>query len=138
MARRVLIVTTVEHPEEALRMELDESDAVRLVVPIVRQSVLDWFANDQAAYTHAEVTAERIAAELPGATVAASAGEDDVGLAIHDALATFPADEIVVAIPPKDEQGAVESGATAREPRTSFAGIPVRYLVIGRADTEGR
>ena len=35
-------------------------------------------------------------------------------LAIRDALATFPADEIVIAVRPTDQEGKVESAATAK------------------------
>lgn len=130
MGKRVLVVSTVEHPENLLRSELDESDTVRVIVPIVRQSLLDWLANDQKAFTRAAETAERIADELPGETVAPAAGEDDVGLAIRDALATFPADEIVVAVHPSDQAGLIESKATDTAPTGSLDGIPVRYVVI--------
>ena len=58
------------------------------------------------------------------------AGEADVDLAIRDALATFPADEIVVAVRPGDQEGKVESRATANAPTKSLQGIPVRYVVI--------
>jgi hypothetical protein len=51
-------------------------------------------------------------------------------LAIRDALATFPADEIVVAVRPSTQEGRIESVATADAPTDTFEGIPVRYLVI--------
>ena len=51
-------------------------------------------------------------------------------LAIRDALATFPADEIVIAVRPTDQEGKVESAATASAPTGSLHGIPVRYVVI--------
>ena len=66
---------------------------------------LDWLANDEKAFGHAERIAERTADQLPGQTVETFAGEANVGLAIRDALATFPADEIVVAVRPSDEKG---------------------------------
>ena len=58
------------------------------------------------------------------------AGEADVGLAIRDALATFPADEIVVAVRPGEEEGLVEKAATDSAPQHSVEGVPVRYVVI--------
>ena len=65
-----------------------------------------------------------------GETVGAKAGEADVDLAIRDALATFAADEIVVAVRPTDQEGKVESVATSSAPTGSLHGIPVRYVVI--------
>ena len=85
----VLVVSTVDHPEDVLRRYVGEGDKLKVVVPVVRQGVLDWLANDQKAFTHAEHVAEDVAAHLPGETVEAKAGEADVDLAIRDALATF-------------------------------------------------
>ena len=100
----MLVVSTVDHAEAALRTRLGEDvDEVRVVVPVVKQGFLDWLANDEAAFSHAEAEAERLADALPGETVDAAAGEADVELAIQDALAEFPADEIVVALAPEDE-----------------------------------
>ena len=106
MARNVLIVSTVEHAEDVLRAHLGPADTIKVVVPVVRQGVLDWLANDEQAFGRAERVAEHTAAALPGETVDSSAGQANVGLAIRDALATFPADEIVVAV--------VERGGRAR------------------------
>ena len=112
MARNVLVVSTVEDADAALRAHFAEDDTIKVVVPVIGQGVLDWLANDQKAFGHAERVAERTAERLPGETVDAVAGEADVGLAIRDALATFPADEIVIAVRPDEEEGLVESIAT--------------------------
>jgi hypothetical protein len=130
MVRRVLVVSTVEHGEDVLRAHVGAADEIKVVVPVVRQGALDWLANDQKAFGHAERVAERTAQELPGETVEAVAGEADVGLAVRDALATFPADEIVVAVRPSDEEGLVESLATNSTPQRSVEGLPVSYVVI--------
>ena len=126
----VLVISTVEHPEHVLRSHVGEEDTLKLVVPVVRQGFLDWLANDEKAFTKARSAAEEAAAELPGETVEAGAGEADVDLAIRDALATFPADEIVVAVRPSSQEGLIESMATAGAPTDCFLGIPVRYVVI--------
>jgi hypothetical protein len=123
-------VSTVEHADDALREHLGDADTVKVVVPIVRQGILDWLANDETAYREAQRIARRTADEVPGETDDAVAGEPDVDLAIRDALATFPADEIVVAVHPDEDQGAVESMATDTAPTRSFEGIPVRYVVV--------
>jgi hypothetical protein len=128
--RSVLVVSTVEHAEAALRAQVGEADMIKVVVPVVRQGVLDWLANDQRAFSHAERVAESTAEQLPGETVEAVAGEANVELAIRDALATFAADEIVVAVRPEDEEGLVESKATADVTKLSVDGVPVRLVVI--------
>ena len=130
MGKNVLVISTVEHADDVLRAHVGEADTIKVVVPVVGQGVLDWLASDQKAFDHAERVAERTAEQLPGETVEAVAGEADVGLAIRDALATFPADEIVVAVRPDEEEGFVESIGTDRAPQHSIEGVPVRYVVI--------
>jgi hypothetical protein len=126
----VLIVSTVEHAEATLRAHVGEDDTIKVVVPVVRQSVIGWLANDQRGFEHAERVAERTAEQLPGETEEAVAVETDVERAIRDALATFAADEIVVVVRPEDEQGIVESMATEGTPTRTVDGVPVRLVVI--------
>jgi hypothetical protein len=130
MGKNVLVVSTVEEADDHLRAEFGEVDAIKVVVPVTGQSLLDWLAGDEKAFSHAERVAERTAERLPGETIEAGAGESDVGLAIRDALATFPADEIVVAVRPKDQEGLVEEIATESAPQLSVEGVPVRYVVV--------
>jgi hypothetical protein len=130
VSRKVLVVSTVENADDVLREEIGDADVVKVVVPAVRQGVLDWLANDEEAISRAEEEAQRTAEQLPGDTAEAGAGEPNVELAIRDALATFPADEIVVAVRPPEQEGRVESAATASAPQGSFDGVPVRYVVI--------
>ena len=131
MTKNVLVVSTVEHADDVLRAHVGQADTIKVVVPVVRQGSLDWLANDQKAFGHAEEVAERTADQLPGEAVEAVAGEANVGLAIRDALATFPADEIVVAVRPGEEEGLIESIVTDSAPQERIEGLPVRTVVIG-------
>jgi len=131
MTKNVLVVSTVEHADDVLRAHVGQADTIKVVVPVVRQGALDWLANDQKAFGHAEEVAERTADQLPGEAVEAVAGEANVGLAIRDALATFPADEIVVAVRPGEEEGLIESIVTDSAPQERIEGLPVRTVVIG-------
>jgi len=129
MGRNVLVVSTVEGVADRIKGELGgDVDQLKVVVPAVRQGVLDWLANDERAFTEAREEAERTADELPGETIEASAGEADVGLAIQDALATFPADEIVVALHAEDAPPPEEAAAEATP--AAIGGIPVRRIVV--------
>lgn len=128
----MLVVTTVEEAEEALRARIGgDVDELKVVVPVVKQSVFDWLANDERARAQAEEAAERTADALPGRTVEAAAGESDPALAVQDALATFPADEIVVVTRPEDEATWLERGADVES--GSFLGVPVRRLRVSAA-----
>jgi transcription antitermination factor NusA-like protein len=130
MGKNVLVVSMVEDAADVLRAHFAEADTIKVVVPVTGQGILDWLASDEKAFGHAEQVAERTAERLPGETVDAVAGEANVGLAIRDALATFPADEIVVAVRPDEEQGVVELIATEGAPQHSVEGVPVRYVVV--------
>jgi hypothetical protein len=130
VGKNVLVVSTVENAEDVLRPHFDETDTIKVVVPVTGQGILDWLASDEKAFAHAEEVAERTAERLPGETAEAVAGEADGRLAVRDALATFPADEIVVAVRPDEKEGLVEKIATEDAPQNSVDGIPVRFLVV--------
>ena len=106
----------------------DDVDEVRVVVPVVRQGFFDWLANDERAASQAEEEASRLADELPQ-VVDARKGEADVMLAIRDALATFDADEILVALHP-DEEALFAERVAAADLRPSVDGVPVRAIVV--------
>ena len=130
-ARNVLVVTTVEDTDDdVLRSHIGTADTVKVVVPVVRQGVLDWLTNDERAIGEAAAIAQRTADQLPTEATEAIAGESNVELAIRDALATFPADEIVVAVRPDEQEGLIEGAATDTAPQRSIDGVPVRFVVV--------
>jgi len=126
----VLVVSTVDHAERALSPHLRPEDAVKVVVPAVRQGFLDWLANDERAFAEAQEIAAATADALPADATEAKAGEADITLAIRDALATFPADEIVIALHPDREQEFAESKASNDIPTRTFSGLPVRLVYV--------
>ena len=130
--RNVLVVSTVEELGTSLRAQLHEDDVVKVVVPVVGQGVLDWLANDERAFSHAVEVADRLAEDLPGETVEAGAGEADVALAIRDALATFPADEIVVAVSREDIdfEDAIASESDSPAGVRRIEDVPVRFVAV--------
>jgi hypothetical protein len=127
---RKLIVSTVDDAVDELRPHVSAGDEIKVVVPVVRQGILDWLANDERAFSHAATVAQETGEALPGETLESSAGEADVELAIRDAIAEFRPDEIVVAVHPDDEETLVESIATDDAPQRRFRGIPVRTVTI--------
>ena len=129
MGRNVLVVSAVDHAEDALRDRLGgDVGEVRIVVPVVQQGFLDWLANDERAASAAEEEAARLAGELPHVADARK-GEADVLLAIEDALATFEADEVVVVLRPEDEASFADR--VARDDlRPSVHGVPVRAVLL--------
>jgi hypothetical protein len=79
---------------------------VLVVSPAVNESpVRFWMSDSDDAIQRAEETAEATAGELreEGAHVRSTSGEGEPLLALQDALATFPADRIVVFVREGDE-----------------------------------
>ncbi len=131
MGRNVLVVSTVEHEEPTLRAVVGEADRVKVVVPVVKQGLLDWLANDERAFAHAAEVAEETAEELPAADVDSAAGEANVALAIRDALASFPADEVVVAVGRGEREKLAERLDPASGAARSIDDVPLRFVVVG-------
>ena len=95
--RNVLVVSSSEWPVAALRAALgDDIDELRVVVPAVHQSRLQWLtdANDDAR-ERADQAASSIADAVPSQQTEASAGDSDPLLAVEDALRDFAADEVL-------------------------------------------
>jgi hypothetical protein len=84
-----------------------EGAEVLVVAPAVNESaVAFWMSDSDEAIAEAESTAEQTAAKLRegGAQARATTGESEPLLALQDALATFPADRVVVFV--RDEDAA--------------------------------
>jgi hypothetical protein len=128
-SERVLIVSTVELGGAAIEHLVGDDAITMVVVPQVRQSRLQWLANDEdRAHDVAQRASERLAAETPGMTVAAEAGDSDPRQAIQDALARFEADEILVVTRPDEDANWLEHRAGETPDR--IHGIPVRRAQV--------
>jgi hypothetical protein len=105
--RRLLVVTTAPPEGEVLREQIRQHAAggeaeVRVVAPASKISPVKWlFSDEDEARAEAEQVAVEAAGEAEQAApvqgeVQAEVGDTDPVLAIQDALATFPADEVIV------------------------------------------
>ena len=128
--RNVLVVSSVERPVAELRKALGEDvGEVRVVVPAVRQSRLEWLANDEDdARQRAEEAASEIAEAVP-AEAEATVGDSDPVLAAKDALREFPADEVVVVTRPDEDATWLEEGS-GKEIERELGGIPVKRITV--------
>lgn len=130
---RVLVLATdtidPEDVHDALGPEADDAE-IRLVTPQLDGSWLDKLMDDRDT-TRGE--AEEIETEstdaLRDAELSASGevGDADPVQALEDALATFPADRIVLFIRPDDDERAVHENLDPDEVEERF-GIPVTRL----------
>jgi nucleotide-binding universal stress UspA family protein len=132
-----LLVLTPEPIDAALLRSAAGEDAqdaeVLVVTPATHSSPLRFWMSDAddaiaEAQNAADETAERL--EEEGIDVAADTGEAEPALAIQDALATFPADRIVVFTHPEGDRDYRED-AGLRDAEGRF-GVPVTFAEISR------
>ncbi len=134
MARNVLVLTTVASETEPILRQVREAARgeevnVRVVAPAVKLSPLQWLTNaEDDARGEAEQTADRVAEALPGDAVETEVGDSDPIQAIEDALATFPADEIVIITRPGKDASWLEQGSAERA--LARFDVPVRRMTL--------
>jgi hypothetical protein len=129
---KLLVVTPEPVDAELLRATLGvevEGAEVLVVSPATNQSKLAFWVSDPDEAIHEadvaqEETVERL--EEAGVDAAGDTGESEPAVAIQDALATFPADRIVVFSHPdldyREDQGL----------RDADFGVPVTHAQISR------
>jgi hypothetical protein len=101
---RILVLATEPVDADDIRPALpDEEDLegaeVLVVAPAVNESpVAFWVSDSDEAIAEAESTAQRTAQALShaGARTRATTGESEPLLALQDALATYPADHVLI------------------------------------------
>jgi hypothetical protein len=136
MARKIIALVAEPVSGDALRSALgaDADDAeVKVVAPALDSKTHFWTSdNDEAIARAGEVqqeTVERMDEE--GIDAVGDTGETDPLLALNDALATFPADEIVIFSHPEGERNWAEDDLLEQaEKRFS---VPVRHVEVGAA-----
>jgi hypothetical protein len=129
--RNVLVVSSSEWPVAALRAALgDDIDELRVVVPAVHQSRLQWLTDaDDDARARADQAASSIADAVPSQQTEAFAGDSDPLLAIEDALRDFAADEVVVVTRPDEEATWLEESSSEAIAQR-LGGRRVTHLVV--------
>ncbi len=128
--RNVLVISSVERPIESLRKALgSDVDELKVVVPAVKQSRLQWLTNaDDDAREEAEDAAV-VVDEATSDSVEAEAGDSDPLQAAEDALADFEADELVVVTRPDEEATWLEEGR-AEDIEQRFPSLVVTRLAV--------
>jgi hypothetical protein len=130
--RNVLVISTVARSSEALRAVIGgEIDQLRVVVPVVHQSRLQWLANaDDEPRAQAEEEAERLGRAVPSEGTESTAGDSDPLVAVEDALREFEADEVVVVTRPNEVANWLEEGK-GREIAEKLRGVMVTTIEVG-------
>jgi hypothetical protein len=131
---KLLVVTPEPVDAQMLRDTLGEEVVgaeVLVVSPATNQSKLAfWVSDPDEAIAEAEAAQEETVERLEeeGIDAAGDTGESQPAVAIEDALATFPADRIVVFSHPDLDYREDEGLADAEE----RFGVPVTHAQIGR------
>jgi hypothetical protein len=133
MARKILALVSEPISGDALRSALggDARDAeVKVVAPALDSRTHFWTSdNDEAIARADEVqqeTVERMSEE--GVDAVGDTGESDPLLALQDAMATFPAEEIVIFTHPEGERNWAEDDLV-EQARGRFD-LPVRHMEV--------
>jgi len=134
MSKRVLVIATSSIPAEEISHRVEarfgRGAELRVVAPASGLSRIDWLTNaEDDARADAQERADRLADALPGDDIEAEVGDTDPLQAIDDALAGFPAEEIVVITRPDEDATWLESGAA--EAAQARFDLPVTHLVTG-------
>jgi hypothetical protein len=133
---KLLVVTPEPIDAAMLRATLgDEVEGAEVLVvsPATNRSpVAFWVSDPDEAIAEADATqtetVERL--EEEGLDAAGDTGESEPSVAIQDALATFPADRIVIFSHPEGDRDYREDEGLA-DAEARF-GVPVTHAVIGR------
>ena len=132
---KLLVVTPEPVDADLLRATLGEEVVgaeVLVVSPATNQSKLAfWVSDPDEAIHEAEVAQEETVERLEeaGVDAAGDTGESEPALAVQDALATFPADRIVIFSHAGEKDYREDAGLAEVEERF---GVPVTHAEIAR------
>ena len=111
--RNVLLVSTIEETDTG----------------VLARAVLDWIREDEKASAR-----RRRWLNVPPTSCPASPRKRSPASRTWSSRSVtsrhLPAEEIVVAARPDQQEGTIEAAATETAPRRSFEGVPVRYVVV--------
>ena len=133
MGRKILALVAEPISGDALRSALGEAadDAeVRVVAPALDSKTHFWTSDNDEAIARADEVQQKTVERLEEDDVdaAGDTGESDPLLALQDALATFPAEEIVICTHPEGERNWAEEDLL-EEARGRFS-VPVRQIEV--------
>jgi hypothetical protein len=133
---KVLVLTPEPVDDQVLRStlgaELDGAE-VLVVSPATNQSRLAfWVSDPDEAIAEAQRTQEETVERLEeaGVDAAGDTGEGEPSVALQDALATFPAERIVIVTHPEGERDYREDEGLAEA--AAAAGVPVTWAEVTR------
>lgn len=131
--RRILVIANRTCPcptlaDEVARRANAAPTEVLVVAPALNSRLRHWLSDVDAAVARAQERLDLAVAALRrrGVIARGEIGDADPMLAIEDALAVFPADELVIATLPTGRSSWIERGLVEKAARF---GIPIAHLV---------
>jgi hypothetical protein len=133
MGKKILALVSEPVSSDALRSALGDGtdDAeVMVVAPALDSRTRFWTSDNDEAIARAEEVQQETVERLSEDDVDAvgDTGEADPLLAIQDALATFPADEVVIFTRPEGDRNWAE-GDLLEQARDQLS-VPVRHMEV--------
>ena len=137
MAKKILALVSEAVSADALKSAVGDDVAnnaeVLVVAPALNTKTRFFLADPDPAIDRAEQvqeeTVERLSEGGVDAAPTATPGSEDPLQALQDALATYPADEIVLFTHPGGERNWQEEGLVD-EAKERFGSTPVRHVVV--------
>lgn len=128
---RVVLLSSSAIERDVLADVVDADDDLRVVIPAVEQSRLQWLANDDdEARSTAERVAQSVTARAPADASTVDVSPDTPGQALRDAIAEHRPDRIVVALREGGEDASwLEADGVGALP-SEIDGVPVVRITL--------
>ena len=127
---RVVVVASSDLPHAALSGAVSQDDEVRIVVPAVEQSRLQWLTNDEdGARAEAAAVGEAIRRVAPGEATTVEVKPELPRQLVLDAIAEHDPAKVVVALREGEDATWLEEGELDTVP-TEIEGVPVVRISV--------
>jgi hypothetical protein len=127
---RVVVVSSSQLDKQALWGVVSSDDELHVVVPVVKQSRLQWLTNDEdEARAEAQAVGEAVAKDAPADASDVDVKPDPPQQVVRDAIAEHQPDRVVVALRDGEEASWLEEGGFDELPG-EIDGVPVDRIRI--------
>jgi hypothetical protein len=127
---RVVVVSSSQLDKQALWGVVSSDDELHVVVPVVKQSRLQWLTNDEdKARAEARAVGEAVAKDAPADASDVDVKPDPPQQVVRDAIAEHQPDRVVVALRDGEEASWLEEGGFDELPG-EIDGVPVDRIRI--------
>ena len=127
---RVVVVSSSQVDRQALSEVVSADDELHVLVPVVKQSRLQWLTNDEdRARAEAQAVGEAVAGAAPTDASDVDVKPDAPEQVVRDAIAEHRPDRVVVALRDGEDATWLEEGGLDELP-ASIDGVPIDRIRI--------